>query len=54
MVSFLDLNECENGIAQCNQTCVNTDGSYYCTCERGYQRRDFSECEGNPYGALFR
>ncbi|KAL3832136.1 hypothetical protein ACJMK2_023807 [Sinanodonta woodiana] len=28
----VDLNECNTSSHGCNQTCVNTDGTYYCTC----------------------
>ena len=33
-----DIDECENGIAECSEyaTCTNTDGDYNCTCEAGY------------------
>ena len=44
--SFLDLDECAEGIAQCSQTCVNTEGSYYCNCEKGFQTVDITECKG--------
>lgn len=31
----LDLNEC-NTYGSCSQMCVNTDGSYTCSCVEGY------------------
>ena len=43
----LDINECDDDKGGCNQTCVNIKGSYYCTCERGFQRYEKTECEGN-------
>ena len=30
------MNECDKGIAECNQQCNNTNGSYFCTCFEGY------------------
>lgn len=35
-----DIDECREGIARCgsNSHCVNTEGSYECTCPRGYTR----------------
>ena len=29
-----------------DQTCVNTPGSYYCNCERGFQLINNTECHG--------
>lgn len=35
---FIDINECNRGTSTCSseQICVNTVGSYRCTCARGY------------------
>ena len=30
----------------CDQTCVNTPGSYYCNCEHGFQLINNTECDG--------
>lgn len=35
-VSFSDIDECLEGIANCSQICNNTYGSYQCLCELGY------------------
>lgn len=32
----LDTNECQTGTAQCAQICVNTFGSYACSCRDGF------------------
>ena len=46
MYVCLDIDECMGENHGCNQTCVNTPGSYYCNCDRGFQPVNFSECEG--------
>lgn len=43
-----DVNECENGHAQCghNAICANTEGSYHCSCRHGFSRDSASShCE---------
>ncbi|XP_053372837.1 uncharacterized protein LOC123559410 [Mercenaria mercenaria] len=47
-----DKNECYLGISQCGQICENTDGSYICKCNQGYELdadgyscNDINECE---------
>ena len=32
----VDIDECQTSQAACNQHCVNTEGSYKCTCDAGY------------------
>lgn len=59
-----DIDECEKGIAQCdeNSECSNTPGSYHCSCKRGYKLNgaygcieldtlcpDGSYCDRNAY-----
>ena len=44
---YTDINECMEEDHSCNQTCVNTPGSYYCNCELGFQPVSVTECEGN-------
>lgn len=43
----LDVDECEEGTHDCheNAKCMNTDGSYTCTCEEGYSG-DGKNCIG--------
>ena len=33
----LEIDECTENTSGCNQGCVNTIGSYYCSCYTGYQ-----------------
>ena len=33
---FPDINECANNNGNCTQTCINTIGSYFCSCTAGY------------------
>ena len=38
--SFLfhaDIDECATNNGGCEQTCINTIGSFYCSCRTGYQ-----------------
>lgn len=43
----LDDNECETGLSECDEhaECVNTLGSYECSCLDGF-RGDGFECRG--------
>ena len=34
--SFTDINECIDNVTLCDHICVNTDGSYFCSCMDGY------------------
>ena len=43
-----DIDECKIGNGRCEHKCINTDGSYYCMCKRGYkQAADGRRCRGN-------
>ena len=43
-----DINECSIGNGGCQQTCINTPGSYRCGCRSGYKlTSDNTTCEGN-------
>ena len=41
-----DINECSLDNGGCSHTCMNSIGSYECTCHRGYELEDFWECAG--------
>ena len=48
-LSYLtDLIECVDMNGNCTHNCINTEGSYYCTCDNGYELSDDKHtCEGN-------
>ena len=43
-----DIDECSKGSDDChdNATCIDTDGSYNCSCNSGYSGNG-TYCEGN-------
>lgn len=43
-ISCGDVDECAAGTHQCEQTCVNTPGSYYCLCASGYNLLQRKHC----------
>ena len=44
---FVDVNECEEYNGGCSDKCVNTNGSYHCSCPRGYNlTNDDHICQG--------
>ena len=41
------MNECNSTVTDCDQVCVNTNGSYYCDCDNGYTlSEDNKTCQG--------
>ena len=46
LFTFTDQNECEEW-GYCDQLCSNTFGSYKCSCNEGYVRRD-DTCVADP------
>ena len=53
---FIDINECIANTDGCDQGCLNTIGSFQCTCDSGYvlssdQRTclDIDECTDNVH-----
>ena len=36
-IHFPDINECAGGDHGCNQGCDNTEGSFTCTCNDGFE-----------------
>lgn len=44
---FLDINECAESNGECEGTCCNTIGSYYCRCPDGSKLGDDGKsCHG--------
>jgi fibulin 1/2 len=42
-----DENECQTSNGGCEQTCTNTDGSFQCSCDTGYELApDTFNCTG--------
>ena len=35
--SYADIDECKLGTSRCQQICINTNGSYNCDCQSGFQ-----------------
>lgn len=45
---ILDLNECNESPKPCNFICKNTEGSFQCSCPKGYiLQEDGRSCKGN-------
>ncbi len=43
----VDLDECVEGLHKCHQRCINTFGSFKCSCDDGYQpATDQTSCTG--------
>ena len=50
VTSFIDIDECSSGNGGCQQICVNTNGSYHCTCQTGFSlNTDNSSCSGKTF-----
>ena len=47
IIIYIDINECAEDTDGCAQTCTDTDGSYTCFCDVGYQlANDGHGCDG--------
>ena len=46
--SLPDIDECEADLCHQEASCMNTDGSYICTCNRGYFGNGL-ECSGKHF-----
>lgn len=43
---FADIDECGTDASSCSQICINTEGSYDCSCNDGYEKRFKYFCFG--------
>ena len=44
---YIDVDECAEDTDGCAQICMDTDGSYFCSCEIGYNlAEDQHDCDG--------
>ena len=44
---YIDVNECLDNNAGCAQGCINTDGTYKCICNSGFNlSSDMHNCTG--------
>ena len=49
-----DVDECLEDNGGCSDDCVDTDGSYHCTCQDGYQvGADLKTCQGKTTSHWF-
>jgi hypothetical protein len=49
-IFLTDVDECKERSLDCEQTCINTVGSYYCACRDGFSLRyDNHTCEPNQH-----
>ena len=46
MIVFVDIDECETHDCGGEGECTNTQGSFRCDCESGYEKNDIHVCVG--------
>ena len=47
-IIVIDADECANSTHNCDHICINSHGSYYCKCIKGYRLNitDARTCDG--------
>ena len=45
-IVYIDTDECGTNAHGCSQVCINTDGSYNCSCRDGYMKQFRYFCFG--------
>ena len=52
-LTYIDIDECSTNSHECEQICVNTEGSYLCSCREGYSlNEDNTTCSISCGGRL--
>ena len=47
VIYFADIDECADGSAECEQICLNLEGSFRCACQNGFAlNKDGRTCYG--------
>ena len=56
LFKFSDIDECTTDAEICSEVCVNTNGSFYCSChESGYKiAADGVNCTGMTYRVMYK
>lgn len=49
MLFLTDEDECKTGRNSCGHICYNDEGSYKCSCHKGYKLFPDGSCKGNIY-----
>ena len=47
-----DIDECDEGNGGCDHKCNNTDGSFLCTCKKGYYLDTRTKCKGKCFSSF--